>query len=201
MLHPVAFDVHERHLHAQALATLRRTLLVVAPTFGTIVAANGVPWLGDLKTNESNTTYNIDFPGQAFEQNCQEMSRCAHTYLTSAMASSASEGTGGKPSLAPILAHLPLANQCNDVALLADHVDCPNVQHAIGVAEGDAVHANRHWQYNGCSTPSPWVVPIGTVKGATLACLLEFEWHCGRNHATLSVRVRSCLLCPSTGSR
>ena len=49
VLSPVAFDVHERHHRAQALATLRRTLLVVAPPVGTIVAAIGVPSLADLE--------------------------------------------------------------------------------------------------------------------------------------------------------
>ena len=85
----------------------------------------------------------------------------------------------GTPSLAPAHAHLALANQGNDVALLADHVDRPHAQHAVGVAVSDAVHENRHWQHKCAGRLHNWVVPIGTGQGAILACLLEFEWHSG----------------------
>ena len=107
-----------------------------------------------------------------------------HTYLPSAMASKRPTKQGhqrelGTPSLAPALAHLPLAHQGNDVALLADHVDRPHAQHAVGVVVGDAVHENRHWQHRGAGCLHNWVVPIGTGQGAILAFLLEFERHCG----------------------
>ena len=75
----------------------------------------------------------------------------------------------GTPSLAPALAHLPLANEGSHVALLADHVDRPLAQHAIGVAVGDAVHEKRHWQHRGAGRFHNWVVPVGTEQGAILA--------------------------------
>ena len=52
-------------------------------------------------------------------------------------------------------------------------------QHAIGVAVSDAVHENRHWQHRGAGRLHNWVVPASTGQRAILACLLEFEWHCG----------------------
>ena len=135
-------------------------------------------------TDESNTNYNTDFPRQSFEQNWRKMSRCLPHLPGGWQDHQGPSKQGhqrelGTPSLAPAPAYLPLANQGNHAALLADHVDRPHVQHAIGVAVGDAVHENRHWQHKGAGRLHNWVVPVGTEQGTILACLLEFEWHCG----------------------
>ena len=36
-----------------------------------------------------------------------------------------------------------------------------------------------NWQHKGAGRLFNWMVPMGTAQGAILACLLEFEWHCG----------------------
>ena len=73
----------------------------------------------------------------------------------------------GTPSLAPALAPLPLANQGKP----RGHTP----RTLIGVAVGDAVHKTRHWQHR--SSATGW---SQQARGsAILACLFEFEWHCG----------------------
>ena len=50
------------------------------------------------------------------------------------------------------------------MALLADHVDRPHAQRAIGVAVGDAIHETRHWQHKGAGRLHNWVVPFSRAS-------------------------------------
>ena len=86
----------------------------------------------------------------------------------------------GTPSLTPALAHLPLANQGNHVALLADHVDRSHTPSTVSLwlqATPSMKTATGNTQ--GAGRLPNWAVAAGTGQGVMLACLLEFEWHWG----------------------
>ena len=207
MLCPVAFDVHERHLNAQALVTLRRTLLVVAPPVGTIVAAKGVPWLGNRKLmSQTQLTKFIwqDKHSNKIGEKCRD---AFHIHLPSAMAFRYQRSRVIRENWQ----HHPWHPHLHICLLRIRETTWPHTQDTIGVAVGDAVHENRNWQHRGASTgwsqQARGRVPFsrassslnGTVAEsrnpvASTSCLGIIGTSC-------TVRVRSCLLWLSTGSK
>ena len=187
VLGTIAFDVHERHLHAQALATLRRTLLVVALLVGNIVAAIGVPSLVDLKLmsrTQPTTLISQDKPSNKIGEKCRD----APPHIPAIR-----RGLQGPTKQGH---QRELGNTTPGTSASCEsrqprggsgcHVDRPHAQHAIGVAVSDAVHENRHWATQGCWTPPQLGGPRrhGTTCHSRMPPQVRVAL--SRNHATLS---------------